>query len=257
MSPRSFLWLAVLLLVAPSTWAQSTSPVVTRGDDVTRVSVLADSASPCRAAISPVDRAWIRAWSRLTAATVAASGGPVVIWSGSHHPFGIAASQVVSPTQDAPSRRPKAVEYSRAYEVRARIHRYASIATLPLFATEFALGQSLYNNPGEGKKGAHAVVAAGIAGLFAANSVTGVWNLRDGWRDTNGRGRRLLHGLLMLVADAGFVATAALAPEGEGEREFGEVRRIGGHSKATHRAVAIGSMGIATVSYLTMVLWGR
>ena len=90
--------------------------------------------------------------------------------------------------------------------------------------------------------------------VFAANSVTGVWNLKDGWKDTNGRGRRLVHGVLMLVADAGFVATGLLAPD-EGDREHDGVQRFGGNSKATHRTVAITSMGIAAVSYLTMLLW--
>src|SRR3954468_7647355 len=48
---------------------------------------------------------------------------------------------------DAQSQRPKAIEYSDAYETRAKIHKYASYATLPLFATEVALGQSIYNDP--------------------------------------------------------------------------------------------------------------
>src|SRR5512147_386210 len=46
----------------------------------------------------------------------------------------------------------RAVEYSDAYRMRAKIHRIASFATLPLFATEGVLGQSLYNDPTEGKK---------------------------------------------------------------------------------------------------------
>jgi len=37
-----------------------------------------------------------------------------------------------------------AVEHSDAYQTRAKIHKYASFATLPLFAAEVALGQSLY-----------------------------------------------------------------------------------------------------------------
>src|SRR5689334_498041 len=40
-----------------------------------------------------------------------------------------------------------AVEHSDAYLRRRKIHKYASFATLPLFATELALGQSLYNTP--------------------------------------------------------------------------------------------------------------
>src|SRR5262245_5539964 len=43
--------------------------------------------------------------------------------------------------------RPIAINYSQGYETRARIHKYASFATLPLFATELALGQSIFNDP--------------------------------------------------------------------------------------------------------------
>ena len=42
---------------------------------------------------------------------------------------------------------PQTFVYSPAYERRTTIHRYASLATLPLFATELALGQSIYNDP--------------------------------------------------------------------------------------------------------------
>ena len=51
-----------------------------------------------------------------------------------------------------------AVEHSDAYERRKKIHKYASFATLPLFATEVALGQSLYNTPANlgSKRTAHA-----------------------------------------------------------------------------------------------------
>jgi hypothetical protein len=41
-----------------------------------------------------------------------------------------------------PQTHPQAITYSDAYQLRARIHRYASFATLPLFATQLALGQS-------------------------------------------------------------------------------------------------------------------
>jgi hypothetical protein len=51
-----------------------------------------------------------------------------------------------------------AVQHSDAYETRRKIHKYASFATLPLFAAEFALGQSLYNDPqsqSSSKRGIH------------------------------------------------------------------------------------------------------
>src|SRR5882724_8922795 len=65
-----------------------------------------------------------------------------------------------------------AIEHSDAYQTRAKIHKYASFATLPLFAAELALGQSL-NGSNDGKKGAHALVGAGIVGLCGVNTVTG------------------------------------------------------------------------------------
>jgi hypothetical protein len=49
--------------------------------------------------------------------------------------------------QNAPAVHPGAITYSDGYLLRAKIHKYASFATLPLFATEVALGQSIYNDP--------------------------------------------------------------------------------------------------------------
>src|SRR5262249_25879591 len=47
----------------------------------------------------------------------------------------------------APQPPPRPSPYSRAYELRKDIHKYASYATLPLFAAEYALGQSLPSEP--------------------------------------------------------------------------------------------------------------
>ena len=47
---------------------------------------------------------------------------------------------------DPQDQRPVAIEYSDAHGTRAKIHKYASWATLPLMATEFALGEKLYND---------------------------------------------------------------------------------------------------------------
>ena len=135
--------------------------------------------------------------------------------------------------------------YRHEYQVRAKIHRYASFATLPLFATEVALGQSLYNQPGGGKKTAHAIVGSAIGGLFAVNTVTGVWNMVEARKDPVGRTKRLVHGVLMLAADAGFFATFLAAPNSE-HGEFSD-------SRSTHRTIAITSIALATAGYLTMV----
>lgn len=140
--------------------------------------------------------------------------------------------------------RPMAVEYSHAYQVRRKIHFYASFATIPLFVTQYILGDKLFDDDGGGStKSAHSAAAVGIEALFGINSVTGVWNMWEARKDPNGRAKRLTHSLLMLGADAGFVATGLLAPD-DGDR--------GGRS--THRNVAIGSMAVSTVSYLIMLI---
>ena len=146
-----------------------------------------------------------------------------------------------------------AVQHSNGYETRAKIHKYASYATLPLFAGEIALGQSLFNSStgGSGNKGVHSAVGAGIIGLFGVNTVTGTWNLfGEGWQEQNGRALRLVHGLLMMAADGGFAATWALAPHGDNFRTSSTFD----HDKRIHRDVALASIGVGTAGYLVMLL---
>ena len=141
------------------------------------------------------------------------------------------------------------VEYSDGYRTRLKVHKYASFATLPLFAAQFAVGQKLYDgNASDGTRSAHSALAAGTGVLFGVNTVTGIWNLRDGRQDPNHRTKRRIHGFLMMAADVGFVATGMLAPddeEGGGEGGSG--------NRSTHRTVALTSMGVATVAYLMML----
>ena len=148
---------------------------------------------------------------------------------------------------------PAAVEYGHGYEVRAKIHRTASVAMLPLFATDLALGQSLYDNSSDTKRAAHVAVGSAIGGLFALNTVTGAWNLWDSRKDPNRRGRRLAHGLLMLGADAGFFATAATAPD----RTSANGLSTFASDRSTHRTIALTSIGLATASYLIMLFGGH
>ena len=147
-----------------------------------------------------------------------------------------------------------AFEYSEGYRTRLKIHKYASFATLPLFVAQFAVGQKLYNGNGsDGTRTAHGVLAGGTAVLFGVNTVTGVWNLSESRKDPNHRTKRMVHGILMAVADAGFVVTGLTAPESE--HEGGELTyEGGGNDRSTHRAVALTSMGIATVAYLMMLI---
>ena len=159
--------------------------------------------------------------------------------------------------QQTPGGRPVATEISKGHEIRLKTHKYASIATLPLFVTEFWLGQSLYNHPGESesKRSAHGAVAAATGVLFGVNSVTGVWNLVESRKEPAGRTRRILHGILMLTADAGFVATGLLAPDEEGGEEGRAGQPVNAGSRSTHRTVALTSMGVALTSYLMMLIW--
>jgi len=163
-------------------------------------------------------------------------------------------SQATSGAQASPARRPVAFEYSEGYQKRLKIHKYASFATLPLFVAQFAVGQKLYNGNGsDGTRTAHGILAGSTAVLFGLNTVTGVWNLSEGRKDPSHHTKRMVHGILMAVADAGFVATGIMTPHHEHD-EGGFTYQQSGTSQSTHRAVALTSMGIATVAYLMMLI---
>jgi len=156
------------------------------------------------------------------------------------------------PSQDQ-TPRPTAIEYSEGYETRAKIHKYASYATLPLIGTEAVLGQSLYNDPNShtsAKRNAHIAVGTAITSLFAVNTVTGVWNLVEAWNDPHHKTLRLVHGITMLGADVGFLAAYGTGPGGRNLVTFDS-------QKSTHRAVVFTTMGIATASYLMMLIGNR
>jgi hypothetical protein len=194
-------------------------------------------------------------------AVIAAVARPVVP-SAARIDLGIAARDprqafgVRAASADTVRRRPVAIEYSNAYATRASIHKWASYAIVPLFAAQYITGHELiedqeHNDGGnarggeddEGDSGLHSTLAAGVGVLFGVNTVTGVWNLVEARKDPNGRGRRLTHGVLMLLADAGFVATGVLANSAGGSE-----------SKANlHKNVAIGSGLVALTSYAIML----
>lgn len=155
---------------------------------------------------------------------------------------------------DSTAQRRRAIEHSDWYYRRLTIHKAASFATVPLFVAEYIVGDKLFaGNPSGNVQSTHQALASGIGVLFGVNTVTGAWNLWDSRHETQGRARRVTHSVLMLASDAGFVATAALAPGGEGnERRFED----GGSSgRNRHRTVAISSMGVSLVSYLMMYIW--
>ena len=68
-----------------------------------------------------------------------------------------------------PSARPIAFEYSDGYHTRMKIHKYASFATIPVFAAQYAVGQELYDgSASDGTRTAHGALAATTAALFAS-----------------------------------------------------------------------------------------
>jgi len=148
--------------------------------------------------------------------------------------------------------RPQAIEYTDAYYTRAKIHKIASWATLPLLGTEAILGQSVYNGPPghQGARGAHIAVGTGITAFFVAQTATGLWNLVDSWKDPNHQKLRRLHSIMMLGANAGFVAAYGTTPDGNNLVTFDQEKR-------THRAIVFTSMGVATASYLLMLFGNR
>jgi hypothetical protein len=79
--------------------------------------------------------------------------------------------------------------------------------------------------------------------LFVVNTLTGVANLWESRASTDDRALVWTHSALMLAADAGFIATAAVAGDA-GHSVSGQDR---------HRNVALASIGIATVG--TLVMW--
>lgn len=143
-------------------------------------------------------------------------------------------------------RRPRAIEYSDWYARRLMVHRIGSYVELPLFASEWYLGQKLLNGNGtRSERSAHQMVAGGLGALFTINTVTGVWNLYDSRQDPSDRKRKIIHSALMLASDAGFAWAGAT---GGGAREDASTRSL-------HKNIAIGSMGLSTVGTLMMWFW--
>jgi hypothetical protein len=145
-------------------------------------------------------------------------------------------------------RRERAVEVSDAYELRLRIHRYASYTMIPLFAAQSIAGNQLYQSGGSDPawaKSLHGFGAGGLAALFTVNTVTGVWNLWESRGVSQGRTARLVHSTLMLASDAGFTyAGVKLGPDAT---RLVEKRR-------EHRRLALISMSSALAGYATMLV---
>ena len=162
-------------------------------------------------------------------------------------PLARSTEAVAAATQDAAAPPSKAFEYSDAYHTRLKIHKTASLATIPLFVTQIVLGQKLYNFDGsDGVRTAHQIVAGTLAGLFALNSVTGVMNLWEGRKDPNRKKKVLVHGIMMLGADAGFTVAGIMAPNRHDLDNYQD-------RFSPHRTIALTSMAVATTAYLIMI----
>jgi hypothetical protein len=157
------------------------------------------------------------------------------------------ATVVPADTAPAPSQRVQAIEVSEWYGRRLALHRALSYTVIPLFAFQYAAGNQMWEKgtdaaPAWARRG-HRIGAATIGGVFAVNTVTGVWNLWDSRHTEEGRARRYLHAASMLIADAGFTWAGAVLSE-QAERDP-DKRRL-------HRTVALTSIGISVTSGLIM-----
>lgn len=161
------------------------------------------------------------------------------------------------PVADSTRPRPRAIVYSDWYTRRLTIHQWASWTMLPLSVGEYVVGQKLYNiqaGSDRGLRSTHKMLATGIEALFAVNTVTGAWNFWDSRHDPNGRTRRMIHSISMLVADVGFLAASASGP-GDHCLEGGGTCPPNSQRSSTHRTIAIGAFGLSTASWLMMLLW--
>ena len=162
-------------------------------------------------------------------------------------PVGVSYRAPTDTTSARPRR--KAVELSDEYSTRLTVHKWASYATLPLFAAQAVVGEKLYRDEqngvrrSESMRATHDVLALGLGALFAVNTVTGGLNWWETRKSREGRAWRTAHALLMLAADGGFAAAASM----------GTSARYSQADRDRHKNWAIGSASAALVSYLMML----
>jgi hypothetical protein len=147
--------------------------------------------------------------------------------------------------------RPRAVEVSDAYELRLRIHRYASYTMIPLFVVQSVAGNQLYqaDRSGSPRPGwaetTHSAGAAGLGAVFSVNTVTGLWSLWDSRDNEVGRTKRWIHSVLLLGSDAGFAWSGIkLASDAKNSQS----------GRDQHRRVSYISMGAALAGYAVMLI---
>ena len=207
--------LAIAVLIQASASPKSAADATPTVGDTTEATVSADSTAAAARRIAFLDARAMPGW----------------------------AYPVVSDTQ--PRRRRHAVQYSDWYYRRLQVHRWGSWLELPVFGTEYWLGQKLINDVelASWVKPSHTAVAGVLGGLFTINTITGVWNLYDSRNDTEDRALVWTHSALMLASDAGFAITGAL----------GGSAKHAGSARNNHRSLAIASMSLATAG--TLLMW--
>ena len=154
-------------------------------------------------------------------------------------------------TVDTPRVRPRAVEVSDWYGRRLTIHRTLSYTVIPIFGVQWFAGERIHkygNQAPDWAKTTHRAGASALAGIFAVNTVTGLWNLWDSRGTSDGRTLRTIHALSMLAADAGFTY-AGVKLSKDAETDFNKRRE--------HRTIALSSMAVTVVSGLAMKLYNK
>ncbi len=164
-----------------------------------------------------------------------------------------AAPFVVPAPRDTVRRRPRprAIELSDAYYSRLAIHRDMSYAIYPLFAGEYVFGRRLWaesrNAPTWAITG-HRVFATALVGVFAVNTVTGLWNLWDSRNVPDHRTMRIVHTLTMLIADGAFsYAGSTVATQAQNSLA----------KRQLHRTITISAMGLTLASSLMMTFFNH
>ena len=153
-------------------------------------------------------------------------------------------------------RRHKAITLSDGYYARLNIHRYAGYATLPLMAVAYLSGRQELAKGSAAPLWAdksHKPAAYLLAGVFALNTVTGVANLAEASKVKQGKTRRWVHSIMMLVADGAMIYGIAKAPSLSAVDARLAAGKHGGWTP--HKAGTITSMSLATVGYLMMFVW--
>lgn len=148
-------------------------------------------------------------------------------------------------------RRPRAIEVSDWYSRRLTIHRTLSYLTIPVFTAQYVAGARVFKEGSAAPEWArvtHRSGATALAGIFTANTVTGLWNLWDSRAVENNRALRTTHALMMLTADAAFTyAGAKLSNEAENSLA----------KRKLHRTIALSATGLTVVSGAIMKLFNK